>query len=78
MPQEFITDIPQAPQVVKIEDIIYNKEQYIKEVAKSLFANASLNTMDDYGNLVPLPDAKVQVIARNCKKYAGYLADLFY
>ncbi len=47
--------------------------EYVKEVAKSLFANATLSEIDSNGNIVNLGDGKVKAIADRCVKYARML-----
>lgn len=54
--------------------IKYEDDDYVKEVAKSLFANANLTEIDNNGNLVDLGDAKVQALANKCVKYARMLS----
>ena len=53
--------------------IKYEDEDYVKEVAKSLFANANLSEIDSNGNIVNLGDGKVKAIADRCVKYARML-----
>ena len=53
--------------------IKYEDEEYVKEVAKSLFANATLSEIDSNGNIVNLGDEKVKAIADSCVKYARML-----
>ena len=53
--------------------IKYEDEEYVKEVAKSLFANATLSEIDSNGNIVNLGDGKVKAIADRCVKYARML-----
>jgi len=60
---------------VKIESILYGEKGYVMEVAKALFANASLNEIDKNGNMVSISDAKVKKIASNCVKYAKFLQE---
>lgn len=62
-----------GPQTINIESIQYGDKGYVMEVAKSLFANASLNEIDKNGNMVSVSDAKVKKIAKNCVKYAKFL-----
>lgn len=58
---------------VKVESILYGDKGYVMEVAKVLFANASLNEIDKNGNMVSISDAKVKKIANNCVRYAKFL-----
>ena len=53
--------------------IKYEDEEYVKEVAKSLFANATLSEIDSNGNIVNLGDGKVKAIADRFVKYARML-----
>lgn len=62
-----------GPQNVNVESIQYGEKGYVMEVAKALFANASLNEIDKNGNMVTVSDAKVKKIAKNCVKYAKFL-----
>ncbi len=66
--------ISNNPLEVSIVSPSQNKEKYILDVAAKLFANASLNSIDEKGNLSPLPDSKINQIAKNCMSFACILA----
>ena len=48
---------------------------FVQDAAIQLMASASLNDIDKNGNLKPVSDAKVKVIAERCVKYAYFLSD---
>lgn len=48
---------------------------FVQDAAIHLMASASLNDIDNNGNLKPVPDAKAKAIAERCVKYAYMLSD---
>lgn len=48
---------------------------FVQDAAIHLMSSASLNDVDNNGNLKPVQDAKVKVIAERCVKYAYMLCD---
>lgn len=73
MPTETNPGAAVGKQSVEVESIQYGEKGYIMEVAKALFANASLNEVDKNGNIISVSDAKVKKIAKDCAKYAKFL-----
>ncbi len=51
----------------------YEDDDFVKEVAKTLFAAAPLIEIDDKGNISQISDAKVELIAAKYVKYAKIL-----